>query len=45
MIYDFRMQTATYQIGPSDTPPCGRVPGFQAPSLRVLGVRKEKQKN
>jgi len=29
---------AKYQIGPSDTPPCGRVPGFQAPNLRVSGV-------
>jgi len=30
--------TVKYQIGPSDTPPCGRVPGFQALSLRVSGV-------
>ncbi len=41
MIDDLRLETATYQIGPSDTPPCGRVPGFQAPSLRVLGVPPE----
>jgi hypothetical protein len=32
---------AKYQIGPSDTPPCGRVPGFQAPKLRVSGVPPE----
>ena len=30
-----------YQFGPSDPPPCGRVPGFQALSLRVSGVPPE----
>ena len=29
---------AEHQIGPSDTPPCGRVPGFKALSLKVSGV-------
>jgi hypothetical protein len=32
---------AKSQIGPSDTPPCGRVPGFQAPNLNVSGVPPE----
>jgi hypothetical protein len=36
--------TAKYQIGPSDTPPCGRVPGFQTPSVEVSGVRGKTEK-
>jgi hypothetical protein len=33
--------TAKHKIGPSDTPPCGRVPGFQALNLKVSGVPPE----